>query len=76
MRSSDMLVYEKHNRIYAYGNLPEFEALLLKRGLTKAPQVTLPDPHVHKYNESFDTEQQNILNYWEWEYSPLRESDD
>jgi hypothetical protein len=76
MANSDMLVYDNHNVIYAYGRLPEFERILVDRGLTKTNDVKFPCPHSHKYNEIFDTEQQEVLRYWKWKHSPLRDEDD
>jgi len=75
-RNSDRLVYDKHNVIYAYGELREFERILMKRGLTKAERVEFPSPHSHKYNEAYDQDQQEVLRYWEWKKFPLQESDE
>jgi len=74
--NSDLLVYDKHNVIYAYGELREFERVLLKRGLQKVDSVEFPSPHSHKYNVTYDQAQQEVLRYWEWKKLPLQESDD
>ena len=73
--TSDLVVYDNHNVIYAYGRLPEFVQCLVKRGLKKEEVVRFPSPHAHKYNAIFDQDQERVLNYWEWERFPLRESD-
>lgn len=70
------LVYDKHNVIYAYGPLPEFEGVLASRGLKNVEVVRFPSPHVHNDNSVFDDEQQQVLQYWGWKRTPLRESDD
>ena len=49
--NSDLLVYDNHNVIYAYGRLPEFEQIALNCGLTKVDAVKFPSPHVHKFNQ-------------------------
>ncbi len=74
--TSDLLVYDKHNVIYAYGELREFERVLMKRGLNKVDSVKFPSPHSHNYNAAYDQDQQEVLRYWEWKQFPLQESDD
>jgi hypothetical protein len=74
--SSDVLVYDKHNVIYAYGRLPEFETVVLNRGLTKAEFVRCPSPHIHNYYEAFDQSELAVLRYWDWKQSPLKDSDE
>jgi hypothetical protein len=76
MANSDMLVYDNHNVIYAYGRLLEFERILVNRGLTKVDGVQFPCPHTHKYNHVFDPEQQEVLRYWKWKHAPLQDEDD
>ena len=74
--SSDLLVYDKHNVIYAYGQLLEFEAVVASRGLTKVDHIQLPFPHAHHYNEIFDEDESALLRYWEWNRTPLEEGDE
>jgi|SRR5579863_216285 hypothetical protein len=73
--SPDMLVYDRHNVIYAYGRLPAFERIVVSRGLSKVEAVEFPSPHTHHYNEAFDREQEEVLRYWPWVRSPLRDND-
>jgi hypothetical protein len=76
MSGSDQLVYDRHNVIYAYGPLPEFETVLLARGLGKVEVVRFPSPHTHNYHAAFDQDERNLLRRWRWKRSPLRESDE
>jgi hypothetical protein len=73
--SPDMLVYDRHNVIYAYGRLPEFERIVVNRGLSKVEEVKFPSPHTHNYNEAFDLDEDGLLRYWPWVRSPLRDND-
>lgn len=73
---SAMLVYDRHDLIYGYGPLGEFETILSEIGLEKAASIQLPDPHIHHYNECFDKEEHRLLVYWPWLPTPLRGSDD
>src|ERR1035438_7539332 len=76
MSSSDLLVFDKHNVIYAYGCTPIFEEVVVRRGLTKVETVQVPCPHTHNYNEVFDRAQVEVLRYWDWKRFPLKDSDD
>jgi hypothetical protein len=73
---SSQLVYDRHNVIYAYGPLLEFEKVLLGRGLANAEFVRFPSPHTHNYHAVFDQDERDVLRHWHWRQSPLRESDD
>lgn len=74
--SSDQLVYDKHNVIYAYGQLPAFEKILSQRGMEKVDKVHFPFPHIHNYNSEFDEDERDLLRCWEWKQFPLQDSDD
>jgi hypothetical protein len=71
-----LLVYDRHNVIYAYGSLEEFKQLLITKGLKQVPQVSFPAPHSHHYNAEYDLEQTAVLDYLPWKFSPLSEADD
>ena len=73
--SNAMLVYDKHNVIYAYGEIEKFKQILPATGLTQG-DVNFPVPHVHNYNPKFDAEETRILSYAEWKKFPLAEGDD
>ena len=72
---SSLLVYDRHQILFAYGPLDFFELVLNENGLQEMDEVRLPDPHVHRYNEEFDLQAVELLNYWPWKYSPLQPSD-
>lgn len=74
--SSDLIVYDRHNVLYAYGNLSRFEEIALGLNLKKVEEIRYPDPHAHYYNGEFDQAQTDLLNYWEWRHTPLRPGDD
>jgi hypothetical protein len=75
MSDSDQLVYDRHNIIYAYGRLPEFEDVLSGRGLANVEFVRFPSPHTHNYHAAFDQDERDVLCHWDWSRSPLHESD-
>jgi hypothetical protein len=76
MSNADQLVYDRHNVIYAYGRLEEFQRIALGRGLSKVETVRFPSPHTHNYHAELDFDERNVLQYWDWKRSALRESDE
>jgi hypothetical protein len=72
----DLLVYDRHNKIYAYGALEEFANIASAAGLTPAPAIQIPMPHVHHYHPKHDQDGVKLMQYWEWLHTPLRESDE
>jgi len=74
--NGSMLVYDRHNVVYAYGGLEGIEEVLLSAGLQKTNSVRFPAPHVHQYNEHFDRDEHRLLLQWPWVHTQLREQDD
>jgi len=72
----ELLVYDRHNKIYAYGPLEEFSETLSEIGLTPASSIEIPSPHMHRYNQAHDEDESRLMNYWEWFRTPLLDSDD
>jgi hypothetical protein len=66
-----MLVYDRHNVIYAYGPLDQFIAELNSAGLVEAKEVRVPSPHAHHYHAEFDSEEIRILRNEDWTIPPL-----
>jgi len=71
-----LLVYDRHNVIYAYGPLERFVPVLISYDLTEVSEVTFPFPHAHHYHDEFDSEAQRILHSEEWIHSPLHTADE
>lgn len=74
--SSGLLIYDRHNVIYAYGPLDAFKATLSKEGLQEFKELRFPSPHTHRYHFQYDDAQANILREVDWVISPLRPRDD
>jgi len=72
---SALLAYDRHNVIYAYGALQDFEAVLLRNNLRQVDDVSFPDPHVHHYNAEFDEQALELMKYWPWKKYPLQDGD-
>jgi hypothetical protein len=69
------LVYDRHDVIYAYGDLPRYVALLEERGFRRG-EVRFPTPHSHLYHPEYDAYEAALLNHWDWGRTPLRPDDE
>lgn len=77
--TSAMLIYDRHNLIYCYGNLEKSKALLKQVGLTEmrsSASIIVPDPHPHYYHSLLDADERRLLEYFDWEHTPLQEQDE
>lgn len=48
------LVYDRHNLIYAYGPIEQFESHLISLGYSTVPRLSLAFEHQHAYHQEFD----------------------
>ena len=73
-----LLVYDRHNVIYAYGPIEHFVAALTSAGLTESKDTRLHfhSPHVHHYHADFDAYEDRILHQEEWSLTPLLPGDE
>ena len=73
-----LLVYDRHNIIYAYGPIDKFIMRLETIGLaeTKDQFLHYALPHVHHYHPEFDICQDRLLSEEKWIASPLRPGDE
>lgn len=74
--STDLLVYDNHNVIYAYGDIERFEKVLNGLGMQQVEIVRFPCPHSHNYHQEFDQAEDELLRSQDWKYFPLQNSDD
>ncbi len=68
------LVYDRHNVIYAYGDLSAHARTLERLGC-REDSVEIPVPHTHHYRAECDGDQEDVVSYWAWRHSPLQEQD-
>ncbi|MGO4449631.1 hypothetical protein AB4Y96_11935 [Phyllobacterium sp. TAF24] len=69
------LVYDQHNVIYAYGDTARYIEFLKQIGF-KEDSVRIPVPHSHYYHAQNDKFEDELMEYWEWKWSPLQPSDE
>lgn len=68
------IVLDRHNLIYAYGPVDEFEATLQSLGAGRGEPRVL-GAHVHHYHSEWDEAERRVLGTLEWDIKPLRPSD-
>jgi hypothetical protein len=73
---SEMLIYDRHNVIYAYGPLNAWKGPLAANGLSEVAMIRFSSPHSHHYHESLDLEEDRLMNYWDWHHTSLTKSDE
>ncbi len=73
--SEGMLIWDRHDIIYAYGPLVDFKKALRKAGYEPG-KVEIPDPHSHNYHDAFDAAQAKVLKAFDWRITPLKPEDE
>ena len=78
VRSSDdgMLVYDRHNLIWAYGPLDRFEAHLQELSYRSTALLSLDFVHQHSYHQEFDDLERELTARFGDKRSDLREGDE
>lgn len=73
--SADLLVYDQHDVIFAYGALDKFERVLVDCEFT-AEEFWFPSPHTHSYDPANVREEDAIMSYFEWQFFELQPGDE
>lgn len=68
------LVWDRHNLLYAYGPISDFEVELEAHGFSTG-EPTIPSPHAHNYHQANDAVAMRVLKHWSWQRSDLRPED-
>jgi len=73
--SDDLLIYDQHNVIFAYGNLGRFESVLNDRGY-RNKEFWFPSPHSHWYPPVNVNTEDELMAYFDWQYFDLQPGDE
>jgi hypothetical protein len=74
-QSGATLVWDRHERLFLYGPLDRFEAVLKREGLTSG-STSVPAPHSHNYHPEFDQSERVMASALDWRIGELREEDE
>lgn len=72
--SADLLVYDQHDVIFAYGNIDAFESVLIENGFTES-EFWFPSPHVHSFDPANVNAEDELMAYFDWVYYELQDGD-
>jgi transposase len=76
---SEMLVWDRRDRIFAYGPIEEYEAICRDYGLSEG-NVEIPPGLTPNYHAAFDADERRLVAgqdlAWSWTKSPLQPGDD
>jgi len=70
------LVWDRHNRLFAYGAVDRFASQLRAMGFSAGGDVAIPAPHSHNYHPHFDADAAGVLQAFDWSRSPLLPEDE
>lgn len=73
--SSQLLVYDQHNVIFAYGDDGRFESVLKNMGF-KEEAFWFPSPHFHGYEPSSSNAENELISYFNWQRFDLQLGDE
>jgi hypothetical protein len=69
------VVWDRHNLIFAYGPLNNFESCLLALGFSHGtPSADFG--HMHHYRPELDSAAREMLEYFRWSHTPLKPGDE
>ena len=69
------VVWDRHDQLFAYGPVEKYSAELNALGFTEG-ETKIAFPHQHHYRPEFDAYAAELLEFFPWSYSPLREGDE
>ena len=73
--NSGLLIYDRHNVVYAYGPLEVYKTTLASLDYHEQP-FSFPVPHAHRYHAENDEQVRQLLAHWDWQRFPLVPSDE
>lgn len=69
------VVWDRHNKFFGYGLIPEFASQLRAMGFHEGAIEPLGE-HMHHYRKELDPLASALIHEYQWAYSPLRAEDE
>lgn len=73
--SRNLLIYDQHNVIFAYGDLDAFQRVLDDGGYQNK-EFWFPHPHAHHYHPANVNAEDELMAYFDWQYFDLQPVDE
>lgn len=73
--SNDLIVWDRHDDVFAYGDLARFAEQLRALGFEEGPIQPL-GVHQHHYRSEFDEDARQVLGAFDWYRTELRPEDE
>ena len=73
--SGDLLVYDHHDVIFAYGDLDAFEQVLVGRGFRET-EFWFPSPHSHSFDPANVRTEDELMGHLDWGRFDLQPGDE
>ncbi len=74
-QSNEMLIYDQHNVIFTYGDLERYKRYLIERDFQEK-SFRFPVPHIHSYPSENSKYEDELMEFFDWQYHPLAENDE
>lgn len=74
-KGSDLLIYDQHNIIFAYGDIAGYREVLAAENFREGT-FSIPCPHSHSFDSSLTQFEDDLFSYFDWGYSELQDGDD
>lgn len=71
----DLLIYDQHNIIFAYGDIAGYQEVLGAEALRDGT-FSIPCPHRHGFDASWAQSEDDLFACFNWVYSELQDGDD
>jgi hypothetical protein len=69
------VVWDRHDRLFAYGPVDRFAAVLDRLGFANG-DASVSSPHAHNYHSELDATAREVLEWCAWTLKPLRPEDE
>lgn len=74
-QGDEMLIYDQHNVIFAYGDLKRYEKYLVDKSFQEQ-SFSFPTPHIHNYHPDSTKYEDELMEFFDWQYFPLQDGDE
>ena len=74
-KTGSHLIFDRHGRIYFYGNEEIVLPLLYEKGFVEK-DIQISFGHSHHYHQEFDDDEERLMAAFDWQHFPLQDIDE